>query len=222
VACPDYSHIAHGKYSAKICQSLFFHITGSGKYIASSSDCTIMDYAIQLPTQLREHLRALRKERGLTQTALGRLLGVGQARIAEIENNPGVVSIDQLMRVLSALQTSLILRDEVARSERHTAAKRGSDRVTQRPPTASLAPLTPLAPHAVKGLPMDQWQPHPLTDENRQAPTATATAVVIGGDSLEGAMSPVGEQVHGSPGPGAEIAPTPWRSFIARPKKGSW
>ena len=93
-----------------------------------------MDYAIQLPNQLREHLRALRKERGLTQAALGRLLGVGQARIAEIENNPGVVSIDQLMRVLSALQTSLILRDEMTPSERHTAAKRGSDRVTQRPP----------------------------------------------------------------------------------------
>lgn len=179
-----------------------------------------MDYAIQLPNQLREHLRALRKERGLTQAALGRLLGVGQARIAEIENNPGVVSIDQLMRVLSALQTSLILRDEITPSERHTAAKRGSDRVTQRPPTASLTPLAPLAPHAVKDLPMDQWQPHPLADENRQAPTATA--VVIGGDSFEGAMSPVGEQVHGSPDPGAEIAPTRRRSFIARPKKGSW
>lgn len=182
-----------------------------------------MDYAIQLPNQLREHLRALRKERGLTQAALGRLLGVGQARIAEIENNPGVVSIDQLMRVLSALQTSLILRDEITPSERHTAAKRGSDRVTQRPPTAS---LTPLAPHTVKGLPMDQWQPHSLADENRQAPTATGTgtgtAVVIGGDSFEGAMSPVGEQVHGSPDPGAEIAPTRRRSFIARPKKGSW
>ena len=180
-----------------------------------------MDYAIQLPNQLREHLRALRKERGLTQAALGRLLGVGQARIAEIENNPGVVSIDQLMRVLSALQTSLILRDEMTPSERHTAAKRRSDRVTRLPPTASrtpLTPLAPLAPHAVKGLPMDQWQPHPLTEENRQHPTAT----VIGGDSFEGAMSPAGEQVHGSPDPGAEIAPTRRRSFIARPKKGSW
>lgn len=177
-----------------------------------------MDYAIQLPTQLREHLRALRKERGLTQAALGRLLGVGQARIAEIENNPGVVSIDQLMRVLSALQTSLILRDEVAQSERHTAAKRRSDRLTQLPPTASLAPLAPLTPHAVKGLLMDQWQPHPLTDENRLPPTAA----VIVSDSFEGAMSPVGEQVHGSPGSVTEIAPTRRRSFIARPRKGSW
>ena len=72
-----------------------------------------MDYAIALPSQLREHLRALRKERGLTQAALGRLLGVGQARVAEIESNPGAVSVEQLMRLLSALQTSLVLRESV-------------------------------------------------------------------------------------------------------------
>ncbi len=65
-----------------------------------------MDYPIHLTSQLREHLRALRKARGLTQAALGRLLGVGQARIAEIEGNPGAVSVDQLMKVLSALRTS--------------------------------------------------------------------------------------------------------------------
>jgi HTH-type transcriptional regulator/antitoxin HipB len=77
-----------------------------------------MDYTIHLPAQLREHLRALRKERGLTQAALGHLLGVGQARVAEIENNPGVVSVEQLMRVLSVLQTSLVLRDEADEAER--------------------------------------------------------------------------------------------------------
>ncbi|XAH23174.1 helix-turn-helix domain-containing protein [Xylophilus sp. GW821-FHT01B05] len=72
-----------------------------------------MDYPIPLPSQLREHLRALRKERGLTQAALGQLLGVGQARIAEIENKPGVVSVEQLMKLLSALGASLVLRDDV-------------------------------------------------------------------------------------------------------------
>ncbi|HUD32252.1 MAG TPA: helix-turn-helix domain-containing protein [Variovorax sp.] len=71
-----------------------------------------MDFPIQLTGQLREHLRSLRKARGLTQAALGQLLGVGQARIAEIESNPGVVSVDQLMRVLSALHVSLVLRDD--------------------------------------------------------------------------------------------------------------
>ena len=70
-----------------------------------------MDAPIPLTSQLREHLRALRKARGLTQVALGRLLGVGQARVAEIERNPGAVSVDQLMKVLSALRVSLVLRD---------------------------------------------------------------------------------------------------------------
>jgi len=71
-----------------------------------------MDSPINLPGQLREHLRALRKARGLTQAALGELLGVGQARIAEIESNPGVVSVDQLMKVLSALRAGLVLRGD--------------------------------------------------------------------------------------------------------------
>ncbi|PTR34213.1 HTH-type transcriptional regulator/antitoxin HipB [Luteibacter sp. OK325] len=70
-----------------------------------------MDYPIRLPNELREYLRALRKERGLTQAAVGELIGVSQARIAEIENNPGVVSVEQLMKLLSALQASLVVRD---------------------------------------------------------------------------------------------------------------
>lgn len=75
---------------------------------------TRMDFPIQLTSQLRAHLRSLRKARGLTQAALGQSLGVGQARIAEIESNPGVVSVDQLMRVLSALRVSLVLRDDLS------------------------------------------------------------------------------------------------------------
>lgn len=70
------------------------------------------DYPLQLPEQLREHLRSLREQRGLTQAALGRLLGLSQGRIAEIELNPSVVSVQQLMRVLAALRAGLVLRDE--------------------------------------------------------------------------------------------------------------
>lgn len=71
-----------------------------------------MNYAVHFPDQLREHLRALRKHRGLTQAELGQLIGVSQARMGEIENNPGVVSLEQVMQVLSALRVSLVLRDE--------------------------------------------------------------------------------------------------------------
>ena len=40
-----------------------------------------MDFPLHFSDQLREHLRALRKARGLTQADLGRLLGVGQVDI---------------------------------------------------------------------------------------------------------------------------------------------
>jgi HTH-type transcriptional regulator / antitoxin HipB len=70
-----------------------------------------MDYPIRLADQLREHLRALRKKRGLTQTQLGRKLGLGQARIAEIESQPGLVSVDQLLRLMAELGATLVVRE---------------------------------------------------------------------------------------------------------------
>ena len=70
-----------------------------------------MDYPIRLADQLRAHLRSLRKQRGLTQAQLGQRLGIGQVRVAEIEARPGLVSVDQIIKLLSALGTALVLRD---------------------------------------------------------------------------------------------------------------
>jgi HTH-type transcriptional regulator/antitoxin HipB len=69
-----------------------------------------MSFALRIPDQLKQHLRALRKSRGLTQGQLGALVGVRQARIAEIEANPGAVSLDQLTKLLAALGGTLYLR----------------------------------------------------------------------------------------------------------------
>lgn len=69
-----------------------------------------MSFPLRIPDQLKQHLRALRKSRGLTQGQLGALVGVRQARIAEIEANPGAVSLDQLTKVLAALGGTLHLR----------------------------------------------------------------------------------------------------------------
>ena len=68
-----------------------------------------MSFPLRIPDQLKQHLRALRKSRGLTQGQLGALVGVRQARIAEIEANPGAVSLDQLTKVLAALGGTLHL-----------------------------------------------------------------------------------------------------------------
>ena len=71
-----------------------------------------MSYPIRLTEQLKPHLKALRKARGLTQAQLGELIGVKQARMAEIEAHPGTVSLEQLVKLLSALGATLHLHVE--------------------------------------------------------------------------------------------------------------
>ncbi|MFZ6780221.1 helix-turn-helix domain-containing protein [Undibacterium sp. Ji83W] len=66
-----------------------------------------MDYRISLATQLSSHLKSLRSQQGLSQAALGAMLGVGQVRIANIENNPGAVSVDQMLSILHLLGCGL-------------------------------------------------------------------------------------------------------------------
>jgi HTH-type transcriptional regulator/antitoxin HipB len=73
-----------------------------------------MDYPLLLPEQLKSHLKSLRKARGLTQVQLGRLLGLGQVRVAEIEANPTAIGVDQLFKLLSALNVSVVLRENEA------------------------------------------------------------------------------------------------------------
>jgi HTH-type transcriptional regulator/antitoxin HipB len=70
-----------------------------------------MDYSVKFGDQLKQQLRSLRKARGLNQTELGVRLGVTQRRIAEIEANPGVVAIDQIIKIFSALGAELVVRD---------------------------------------------------------------------------------------------------------------
>ena len=70
-----------------------------------------MDYPVQLTTQLPQLLKSLRKSRGLTQTELARRLGVGQSRVADIERDPGSISVEQLMQLLSILGAGLVIQD---------------------------------------------------------------------------------------------------------------
>lgn len=70
--------------------------------------------ALHTPAQLRAHLKALRKANGLTQTQLARRLGVGQARIADIEKHPELVATGQLLQVFAALGAEVLLRQKPA------------------------------------------------------------------------------------------------------------
>lgn len=69
-----------------------------------------MDYLIQTPAQLSAHLRSLRKARGLTQAQLGHQVGLDQTRIAKIERDPRLVSVGQLLRILTLLGVRVALQ----------------------------------------------------------------------------------------------------------------
>jgi len=73
-----------------------------------------VDYPLHTASQLALQLRSLRKARSLTQAQLGRRLNLGQGRIAQIEANPAVVSLEQLLQVLHALDARLYLRAAAA------------------------------------------------------------------------------------------------------------
>ena len=118
-----------------------------------------MDYAIKFGDQLKQQLRSLRKARGLNQTELGVRLGVTQRRIAEIEANPGVVAVDQIIKIFSALGAELVLRD-VSRPPRPPSSEAPAEDV--RALHEFRAALAPSARHLVAVL-----QGHP-----RHAPEA--------------------------------------------------
>jgi HTH-type transcriptional regulator/antitoxin HipB len=64
---------------------------------------------LQTPAQLANHLRSLRKSRGLSQVQLGRMVGIDQSRIARIERNPERVSVQTLLQLLAKLRVRLLL-----------------------------------------------------------------------------------------------------------------
>jgi HTH-type transcriptional regulator/antitoxin HipB len=65
---------------------------------------------LQAPAQLSNHLRSFRKARGLSQAALGQLVGLDQTRIAKIERDPRLVSVGQLLKLLAVLHVRVLLQ----------------------------------------------------------------------------------------------------------------
>ena len=76
-----------------------------------------MDYRLQTPAQLANHLPSLRNARHLTQAQLGMLVGLDQTRIAKIEADPQRVSVGQLFKILSALGVQVQLLSKEPHSE---------------------------------------------------------------------------------------------------------
>lgn len=157
-----------------------------------------MDYPIRFTDQIRHQLRALRKARGLTQAELGNRLGVGQARIAEIERTPGTVSFDQMLQILSLLDASLVLRDLLP------------EKLAGAPSPHPIRVSSGSAAHKrFSGLPSTGKPPQ---DGARKLPRA--------GHKKPAALARITPPVPGKLRPSA--APKVYEAPVIRPRKGSW
>ncbi len=58
-------------------------------------------------------IKLSRKERKMTQSELGNLIGVQKSQISRIENNPKNVTLETLVRVFTALQATIKLQIEL-------------------------------------------------------------------------------------------------------------
>jgi HTH-type transcriptional regulator / antitoxin HipB len=72
-------------------------------------------YPIQMASQLSIHIKALRKHCGWTQAELGQRIGVKQVRIAEIESDPSVVSIEQILHMIHVMGFDLCISERIVR-----------------------------------------------------------------------------------------------------------
>ncbi len=74
------------------------------------------EYELRLDL-LGELIRQTRKERHLTQSQLGELIGVQKSQISRIENNAKNVTIETILRVFGALKTKVSFNVELLDGE---------------------------------------------------------------------------------------------------------
>jgi len=72
------------------------------------------DYPVRTPQQLGAVLRGFRRERKLTQRAVGDRAGLAQNAVSLLEKDPGPASLVRIARVLAALDLELVVRPRKA------------------------------------------------------------------------------------------------------------
>ena len=84
------------------------------KYIGQSGTPEREQYELELKLEiLGDMIRGIRKERNLTQSELGDLIGVQKAQISKLENNTKNVSIGTILKVVEALKAKIWLKVEL-------------------------------------------------------------------------------------------------------------
>lgn len=100
--------------------------------LASSSSATSAAQPLLTATQLGQLLRAARKQRGLTQAAVGARLGLSQNRVSHLEGHADELSVKQLLTWCAVVGLELSLAQRLA-----TAPEAGG---AQAPGAASMPP----------------------------------------------------------------------------------
>jgi HTH-type transcriptional regulator/antitoxin HipB len=143
----------------------------------------------------------------LTQAQLGALVGVKQARIAEIEANPGAVSLERLIKVLAALGGTLHLHSADVEAPGEVKPAVPSQAVRSKPRTVPAKKVSAKKATARTTLAKKSSAKTPLTK--------TAAG-------LSGARSQVVDAATVLRKPTRATKPTPAPHVVIRPKKGSW
>jgi HTH-type transcriptional regulator/antitoxin HipB len=73
---------------------------------------------IRAPAQLGALLRGVRRQRGLSQQELAlRAGGTSQARLSQLELQPGRLTVERLLLILAALDLELVVRPRQSGSD---------------------------------------------------------------------------------------------------------
>jgi len=69
-----------------------------------------MNYIIKNPQQLGPLIKALRKEKGVTQASAGSQAYLNQNAVSLIESDPGSSSVQRLFNLMHALDIEFVIR----------------------------------------------------------------------------------------------------------------
>lgn len=161
-------------------------------------------YPIRFAAQLRQHLKAFRKARNLTQAQLGNLVGVSQGRIAEIEANPGLVKFEQLMQILSAMDVTLSMTENSSMSQTPKFEQRASEVFVREPAEAYDA---------------SREVPQKSTRSGDEGPVPSGQQRKTQSNQTDAPAAPVALRTIKTEHDDQQISR---RNFVVQPKKGSW
>ena len=69
-----------------------------------------MEYLVNSPKMLGQHLMQIRKQKDLTQSEAGNILGLEQSTVSSIENGAPGTRLATLFRLLAVLELEVVIR----------------------------------------------------------------------------------------------------------------